>query len=387
MNRFYDDWHASELDTQVICSEKTDGGYWITTAESNFYVKGGGMDSDTGTLNGYPVLDVRQDGDHVSHLITEDVSGSVHLSVDLYTRELHAEIHSAQHLLCGYINKHHNARTIAFFNDEHEEGAEMGFTFLNEEILRDVEEACNRYIEEDLPIRIVYPTREEASHFVLPEKLEHDELRAVRIGDIDYNMCACVHVPSLRYLRMIKITHYEKTTRGYKIFFVCGKQLSALLTRQNEILRDLGKRFSCPPLEVTDAITRLEDENKAHLLTIRHLEEEKTAALIRHYAAMPENVLIEEFRELPAAIFAKLCATLCAEEKTVLFLNRFDDDVRFIFAKPKDSPADLAGLLAFLKQSYPVRGGGSPWKMQGSIPGNPVNLLEQIRTFLGEALR
>ncbi|MBQ5543191.1 MAG: hypothetical protein IIU06_09035, partial [Erysipelotrichales bacterium] len=63
------------------------------------------------------------------------------------------------------------------------------------------------------------------------------------------------------------------------------------------------------------------------------------------------------------------------------------DDVRFIFAKPKDSPADLAGLLAFLKQSYPVRGGGSPWKMQGSIPGNPVNLLEQIRTFLGEALR
>ena len=382
MNKYYDDWHATTLDTVILSCEKADNGYWITTEESNFYVKGGGMDSDKGTLNGFEVLDVRMTNDgHIAHLIQEPQTGNAHLEVDLYDREMRCEIHSAQHLVCGYINKKYHAKTIAFFNDDTEEGAEMGFTDLNEEILAEIENTCNAYIAEDLPLEILYPTREEAIRYAPEEKLEHDELRAVKIGDIDYNMCACVHVPSLRYLGMVKMTHFEKTTRGYKIFFVCGKQLNNLFERQNRLLRNLGKHFSTHPLEIDKSVTHLEEENRAHLSQIKHLEEEKCDHLAEKYLRDPRGIIAEEFVNLDNAVFSKLAAILTSGGKTVLFLSREDKGARFIFAKPKDAPADLTAILKKVKEITEVRGGGAPFRMQGSIPSCPDDVIALLKQF------
>ena len=51
LNRYYDDWMKTSLQSKVIDRIKEERGYWIACEESVFYVEGGGMASDRGTLN------------------------------------------------------------------------------------------------------------------------------------------------------------------------------------------------------------------------------------------------------------------------------------------------------------------------------------------------
>ncbi|MCG4877885.1 hypothetical protein L0N00_15765, partial [Eggerthella lenta] len=84
---------------------------------------------------------------------------------------------------------------------------------------------CNGLIRDDLDVSIQYPTRVEASKMAKGKNIDRDDLRVVRIGALDYNMCGCMHVPSLRYLQMLYISGYEKSAKGYKIKYLVGDQL------------------------------------------------------------------------------------------------------------------------------------------------------------------
>ena len=45
-----------------------------------------------------------------------------------------------------------------------------------------------------------------------------------------------MHVPSLRYLQMIQIIGFEKSSRGIRIRYACGDQLLDNITRRYDVL-------------------------------------------------------------------------------------------------------------------------------------------------------
>ena len=51
------------------CHARIDGHPAVALDRTAFYPTGGGQPCDTGTLNGVPVVDVRDDGDLVWHLL------------------------------------------------------------------------------------------------------------------------------------------------------------------------------------------------------------------------------------------------------------------------------------------------------------------------------
>lgn len=385
INRHYDDWLDCELDTEVVCSYPDKAGYWIRLRDTVFYPEKGGMKKDRGWINNHEIIDLKEENGVVYHLIDQELAGRVHLTVDKEDRKKRAMIHSGQHLMCGIINKKHHAKTIAFFNDEYEAGAEMGFDRLDESTINAIEDDCNRCIEEDLPVIIKYPTKEEAADFVIEEKLSHDELRAVIIGDIDYNMCSCIHVPSLRFLKGFIITRFEKTTRGYKIFFLCGNQLLNTTKKYHDQLRILSHQLAAPFWESEKALEHLNNECLQLKKTNEQLSDQLLSDLAAGLCKKEEKIIVQNFSDLKPKQLTKLASIITKNScKIVIFTTQNENKMHLLMAKHKDLPNDLVSPFNDLKQIYHIKGGGNPFILQGGLDYDPgiIDKLEAVKDIL-----
>lgn len=366
MNKHYDNWLECEGKFDILDCIHEEENYWIKTNDTIFYVEGGGMDKDTGTINGVEVEDIKYENGYYYHKVNQEISGQAHMKVDLEQRINKVQIHSASHLICGHMNKKYHARTIAFFTHEDTSGCEMEFTSFDNNLMKQIEREVNDYVIEDLPIDIVYPTREEAQMYVLDEKLEHDELRAAVIGDIDYNMCGCIHVPSLRYLQSIKLLNYEKTTRGYKIFFVCGDQLLHTYDKQLHVLDNCAKDLGSPQFEVYEGIQKLRQEIKELKNSEAEWKQKVIDMRINELTNTDETYLVKEIEDMDVKTFTGMCSSLVRNyPKGVFFVCRDDNRCHVVIARNQNLDFKANELFKQISTEFGLRGGGNPAMAQG----------------------
>lgn len=90
------------------------GMFGVVTDSTPFYVKGGGQKSDIGTITcGYrtfEVSDVRNEQGTVLHIgtftnINFESGDHVEMSVDIFTRHQHTQLHTAGELICAAVKK------------------------------------------------------------------------------------------------------------------------------------------------------------------------------------------------------------------------------------------------------------------------------------------
>lgn len=367
LNRYYDEWLKVELDSEVVDVIEENGKYWVACKESVFYVEGGGMASDTGTLNDVLVENVKLVNNLVYHLVSEKLKGVVHQKVDLKQRIMKAQIHTAQHLMCGIINKKYHAPTNSFFNDDFEAGIEMLFDYFDEKTMHEIEELCNHYIREDLKVKIIYPSKEEALKHVGLEKVEHEKLRAVLIGDIDYNMCACIHVPSLRYIQMIKFQRFEKTARGYKIYFLCGNQLLESYEKQLSVLTKTSHRLVVPQLEVYDAVEKLKLEMKQMIQKEAELKQKYSELFIEKLVEKyKEDIIVEMVNDMDIKSFTTMCSILVRKyQKGVMMVLHQSDRAHIVIAHNGNMNFSCQDMFKKVASSFSLRGGGNVSMAQG----------------------
>lgn len=366
-NHHYDNWLDLKLNTVIKDMKEENGKYWYAFEDSVFYVEGGGMQRDTGTINGVQVLDLKNEDDVIWHLLDESISGDVEMIVDKDQRVEKCQIHSASHLICGLINKIYHAPTVAFFTNEIDSGQEMAFEHFDPSYIEELENMCNEYIKADLPIEIVYPTAQEALRHVPDEKIEHDDLRAAVIGDIDYNMCGCVHVPSLRFIQTIKFLRYEKTTRGYRLYFVCGDQLLNTYGKQNQILSDSAKALGVPQFEVNEGIGKLQSEIKIQKNEIIDWKQ-------KYIELMSEKLVSENaqtnithlFEDIDIKTFQSFCSYFARTyQKGIFFVCKDKDRCHVMISHHKDIDFECNTLFKEVSEKFELRGGGNKSMAQG----------------------
>ena len=138
LNKHYDNWLDLEIDSEVKDIKEGDKGYWHHLSDTVYYHESGGQHSDLAYINGHKILNSKIIDDKLYCLLDTKLEGKVNVSVDLKDRIIRSQIHTAQHVMCSYINKHYDAKTVAFFNDDVEAGAEMAFKEINDEIIKDI---------------------------------------------------------------------------------------------------------------------------------------------------------------------------------------------------------------------------------------------------------
>lgn len=378
MNKYYDDWLALELDTEVIDCQVDEKGYWIACKESNFYATGGGMEKDTGTINNNCVLDVKNVDGIIYHLVDQPLTGPAHLKIDRKQRIMKCQIHSASHLMCAYINQYYNAKTIAFFYHEELSGIEMALNECNEKTIEHLEKVVNDYILLDLPLEIVYPTMEEALAHVKEEKVDHEDLRAVVIKDLDYNMCGCIHVPSMRYLKMIKYTGYEKTTRGYRIYFVVGEQLSKYVDTQNKQLSSVASKLHVSMHDINEGIERLQAEIKSLSENETKWKQKVIDSIANEITETSDTIVVREIQDLDIKSLQIMVSTLVRNTtKTIGIVDILANSCHVMIVRPKEAGVDCRSIFKELSDEFDLKGGGNDSMAQGGGNYHP-NILKRL---------
>lgn len=366
LNKYYDDVFCDQIESEVMDVFLKDDLYYHALKETNFYVESGGMPSDKGWLNDLEVEDVRVKDQRVYHGVKQKLSGVVRVTIDMDNRFKNMQHHTSQHIICSYINKVHDGPTIMFKSNDDVCVIEMGLKTLNEEMMQDIEQACNRFILQDLKLELLYPSKQEAlSWFANAEKMINEEgLRVVKYGDVDFGLCGCLQLPSLHWLQAVKLLSYEKTTRGYKIEYVVGHQLLQYVDGLYATAFEVSKLLACPIMHLDQEVHKQLEDKK---LLMKEIEELKNERMQLQFQQLPKDIKLFLFVEnQDVKDFVRYCSFITNHSSRFLMgLCRNEEKCHVVVACSKDLNVKANEVFKALQSTFEIKGGGNVKMAQG----------------------
>lgn len=215
---YMDDCYMREFDAEVIGS----GDGYVVLDRTAFYPEGGGQPSDTGTLGGARVSEVRKKEGEVRHYTDGVLSGKVRGVLDWERRYAHMRMHSAQHLISAIALDSYGCETVG--NQIHEDHSRIDFALdrISEEMASHLVSEFNRAVDEKHRIAIYTTSREGMLAFVDPHRRKLFErvpesvkdVRIVEIEGIDRCPCAGTHVANTGEIGHMHIMEIKSKGKG-----------------------------------------------------------------------------------------------------------------------------------------------------------------------------
>jgi len=218
----------------------------VVLDKTSFYARGGGQEPDHGSIAGFEVVDVDKHADIIVHKLkggTPNQGDTVQCKVDTTRRSNITKNHTSTHI----INT--SARSVlgswvwqhsAFKDDDHARLDITHHSSLKDEQVKQIEDAANKMIKDNYPVKIEYfdrGTAEQQYGFriyqggVVPVK----SVRIVSIEDKDIEACGGTHVKKTGDIELIKITKTKRIQDGVvRLEFVSGPNAFEYVKEQEE---------------------------------------------------------------------------------------------------------------------------------------------------------
>ena len=212
------DCYAREFDATVVSA----GANYVVLDRSAFYPEGGGQPTDTGTLNGVRVTQVKKESGEIRHYLAQPVAGEVHGVLDWPPRYGHMRMHTAQHLLSAIALDKYGCETVG--NQIHADRSRMDFTLdkIDEEMQSYLTREFNKAVDAALPVVFKFMSRDDMLAYVdekrrklferMPPTIR--EVRVVEIDGLDKCPCAGTHVANTREIGHITMAGTENKGAG-----------------------------------------------------------------------------------------------------------------------------------------------------------------------------
>jgi alanyl-tRNA synthetase len=341
-----------------------------------FYPQGGGQPADRGTINGVPVLDVREEGGEILHIIAAEngrglQEGPAELILDRARRRDFTALHTAQHLLSGTMLRMTGAPTVSMRLGEEACTIDVAAGELGEDTLVAVEEAVADAIEGNHPVIIHLCPPERAADFPLRKIPPQGEelIRVVEIEGNDFSPCCGTHLSSTGEIGMLRILGAEKHKGMTRVSFIAGRRVlrdSRLLGRNAGVI---SRALKVPPGETGAAALALLEKTALLERKLKALEEEaalrRAEAFLAGKDAAPRRVLVESF---PGADMEEVLRIGRAAQKrcpAVLVLAS-PGELKFAgFCSLKS--LDIRPLFKGIMEQHGGKGGGGPSFFQGQF--------------------
>jgi alanyl-tRNA synthetase len=246
-----------------------------------FYPEAGGQMADRGRLGGAEVLDVQvDDAGVVHHILAGDlndvapVGSEVAGEIDRERRRAHMSLHTGQHMLSRALLDVAGAATVSSRLGESVCTVDVDAARLPDADVARAEELTNAVIDDDVVIRTWFPDAAELAALPLRREPKVDkEVRIVAVGDFDLSPCGGTHCTRSAQVGIVRVISVERYKGGHRLSFEAGRRARTLLGTHSSALRELGQRFSCPPVEVSQAIERLRGDLKSSRDAMKLLNE------------------------------------------------------------------------------------------------------------------
>ena len=372
---FYEDPFLKEFSATILDCREEKGQWVVTLDRTAFYPEGGGQPADHGTLGNVRVFDTKEKNGEILHFCEGPLKAgeTVQGVIDWTRRFDFMQQHSGEHIVSGILCGKFGCDNVGF-HIGHELVTIDFNTALSTEDVSFVEKLANRYIWEDHPIQVEFPSP------AALEKLEYrskkalsGQVRIVSWPGADCCACCGTHVKSSGQVGMVKLISCQKFREGVRIEMAAG---SRALQWVNQIAGQNAKAsqlLSAKPGETAPAVERLQKE--AYLLKgrVSQLEERDFAGKAAQLAGKGDVLLVEG--PMGGDSLRKLCGAVketCGGRSAVFA----GEDCAYQYAIALDG-GDLRGFVKELNASLNGRGGGKPAFVQGSVRASG----DEIRKF------
>ena len=362
---FYADTHLVEFSAVVVDCFESKKGFEIELDQTAFYPEGGGQAADKGTLNGHPVLHVREEGERVLHLMEKPlaVGERVEGVIDYDHRFDLMQQHTGEHIVSGIINARYGWHNVGFHMGW--ESITIDFDgIIPAEDLPEIERLANEAIYRNIPLKIWTPEPEELPG--VPYRTKRTLPWPVRIVQVPgFDSCACcgLHVERTGEIGLIKLFSVVKFRSGVRIEMLCGKRCLDFLSRSYEQNRLVSAAFSAKILETGAAAARMNELLESQKRRIGELETEVFRSVADRCAGLGDVLLIREnLDSVGVRKLADLAAERCGGMAAVFSGS---DEAGYTYCLIRHG-GDLRPVNKAMTAALNGRGGGKPECQMGS---------------------
>ncbi len=392
---FYKDQYIKDFTAEIIDIKDIDNKFHVSLDKTAFFPGGGGQPHDLGFIENHEVIDVYEKEGIIYHVVEKRPIKIHRVKCSInWNKRLDGMLqHFGQHVLSGCFFKLFNANTVGFHLGSDISTVDIEGN-LTEEQIRKAEILANDIIEENIIAEFFIPSKKELKNLKLRRALPktNDEIRVVKIGDLDINACCGVHPSSTLELRMIKIKRWEKNKNATRIEFLAGRRAVDYCFKKDKFSHDLCRHLSCNEDEATNAIKNLNDNLKSALDSNKKLKIDLQSYQIKEILEGSEkvgnfNVINKIYVDDDLKHISKLTSKLVEHENTIaLMIVTSKERANLIFASSKNVKS--LNMNDLLKDSISLidgKGGGSNFLAQGAGKNN--NNLQSVIDYASRKVK
>ena len=394
---FYKNQYIKDFTANVIEIKELDNRFHVVLDKTAFFPGGGGQFCDLGKIDNIEVEDVYEENKKIYHVLNNKPENTVvNASINWNRREDGMHQHFAQHVLSGCFYTKYNANTTGFHLGKEFSTVDIK-GYLSEEQIREIEKYANEVISQDIPLTILTPSKDELEDIWIRRDLPDtdDEIRIVRIGDLDTNACCGVHPKSTKELRLIKIKRWEKNRQSTRIEFLAGKRAIDYTLRRDAYLSDICKYLKSKEDEALNGVVNLNNKIDELKNTIKKLENTvlkyQLEEILNNAYKINDLLVVEKiFENEDVKYINKLENKLIENENTIALLGvKNKDKINLVFASSSNiKNINMNDLLKEVLNQINGKGGGNNHLAQGSIRYTDniriyiKNVIENIKDLL-----
>ena len=362
---YYIDGDTREFTARVLKCTPENGAWSVELDSTAVFPGGGGQEDDTGTINGLPIIGMREEDETVYHILPAPVEegSTVTGTVDWTLRFPRMQGHSGEHIFSGTVHRLYGGENVGF----HMGAGAMTIDFsveLTAEQLERCELEANRAVWSNLPVNSLLPDADTLAHMEYRSKKElTGRVRIVEIPGVDMCACCAPHVKHTGEIGAIKVLDSMRHRGGTRISLICGEAAWRDYAELHRVNAHVSALLSAKRLETDAAVERVMRESEEKYAEVTRLRRE---VLSLKAAAIPEtegNICLFEpdmdmvtLRELVNAGVAK-CTGVCTA------FSGEDGAYKYIIGS---ASCDLRAAAKEINAAISGRGGGSAAMIQGT---------------------
>lgn len=395
---YYKNQYLKEFIANIVEVLEIDDKYHIILDKTAFFPGGGGQWCDLGTIDIHSVIDVYENDNKIYHVIENRPTNlhNIKCLIDWNRREDGMHQHLAQHVLSGTFYTLFNKNTVSVHL-----GSEISTVdiegYLKEEEIREAEIYANDIISDNIEIETLLPTKKELRKIWIRRNLPDtkDEIRIIKIGDLDSNACCGVHPKSTLDLRTIKLKRYEKNKGATRIEFLSGKRAIEYFLKRDLVFIDVCREFSSTEDEIMNSLVGIQEKLEDTLYKNKKLEEEVASYEINRLINESEiingiSVILQIYEDEDLKYISKIAGKINDLNNSIgLFGIKNKDKVNLVYTASKNiKNIKMNDLLKDAMKLVDGKGGGNPYLAQaggrnnGNLEATLNYTLSRLKTIL-----
>lgn len=343
-----------------------------------FFPEEGGQCADSGTIDGYEVIDVQISKGIIKHILKGhvelEIGNEIQGEIDWDLRFSNMQNHSGEHIFSGIVHREYGYDNVGFHLGKDVVSVDFNGP-IDEVSLRRIEKEVNQVIYENRVIRAYYPSEEELASLNYRSKKEVDSpLRIVEIENCDVCACCAPHVRRSGEVGLFKVVHMMNYKGGVRIFILCGQRALDYVLELDDNMNAIYHMLSANNSSVVKYVKQLIDTNNALKQEVFNLNKKEVQRVVEEANENHRYFFIEDLdknlqREMVNSLVQRL------EGYVGVFVGSDQTGYRFILASRNNDTTKLFDVL----KSRGAKGGGNALMVQGYIKTSQDTIEELLK--------